>query len=586
MLSLCRLRATGHGSATSQQIQEAESKLRAAESRKRRLITEADRMKKRRIEQKKIVHDLAKQSQENAEALKHFNRGNVGRPSVDLDQSGLCTAILELVGATSAADARRRSEGLRSVTTVDELADKLEELNYNVSRSAAYLRLLPRRADFREGKRHINTVPVKLLRPEHSLRKAHEDRMFAKAGIDYIIVLCEIFGPAAVNVLCTDDKACIPLGLAAAQLQSPILVGIDYRLRLSDHDFVVGQGHKLIPSVYAKCNIKDNGVMSYSGPTFIFIRSAKHHGDVNVVLKDEFFNVQGKVKPILFQISDGATDEGPRFPKVLQCAVACFKETGVDVLVHAINAPGLSAFNPCERRMAPLSHKLVGLVLKHEHYGKHLDSSGKTVNLELEKKNFEKAADTLANIWEESLIDGHKVEAHSVKPGTEWKDVEGLDPIWVAKHVRQSKYVLQIVKCTDPACCKPFRSSWLKVFPQRFLPCPAISKFTSSCREPIRPSEMGQKQEFMVLHQRMCIDEEKLVVPQECSEPPFDLFCPSIQSSLKDCICPTCGIQWPNKTAVSNTKRSIQSPRLFQKKVKRTPTQLLSMLQMMSQCQL
>ena len=59
----------------------------------------------------------------------------------------------------------------------------------------------------------------------------------------------------------------------------------------------------------------------------------------------------------------------------------------------------------------------------------------------------------------------------------------------------------------------------------------------------------------MVLHQRMCIDEEKLVVPQECSEPPFDLFCPSIQSSLKDCICPTCGIQWPNKTAVSKHKK-------------------------------
>ena len=39
--------------------------------------------------------------------------------------------------------------------------------------------------DSREGKRHVQTVKVKLLRPENSLRKKNIDRMFAtKSFID------------------------------------------------------------------------------------------------------------------------------------------------------------------------------------------------------------------------------------------------------------------------------------------------------------------------------------------------------------------------------------------------------------------
>ena len=43
-----------------------------------------------------------------------------------------------------------------------------------------------------------------------------------------------------------------------------------YQVRLMDHDFVVAPRHKLIPSVYAVCNIDpDNGKMTYSG-NFMF----------------------------------------------------------------------------------------------------------------------------------------------------------------------------------------------------------------------------------------------------------------------------------------------------------------------------
>ena len=48
--------------------------------------------------------------------------------------------------------------------------------------------------------------------------------------------------------------------------------------------------------------------------------------------------------------------------------------------------------------MAPLSRDLSGLVLSHEHYGTHLNVSGKTINRELEVKNFKKAGETLDEV--------------------------------------------------------------------------------------------------------------------------------------------------------------------------------------------
>ena len=79
-------------------------------------------------------------------------------------------------------------------------------------------------------------------------------------------------------------------------------------------------------------------------------------------------------KPIMIVSTDGAQDEAPRFPKSMRVAVFLFKYLGLDVYIHATNAAGLSAFNPCERRMAPLSRMLMGLLLQHDIFGSHLDN--------------------------------------------------------------------------------------------------------------------------------------------------------------------------------------------------------------------
>ena len=57
-------------------------------------------------------------------------------------------------------------------------------------------------------------------------------------------------------------------------------------------------------------------------------------------------------------MSDGASDEAPRFSKPLQTGVELIKELKLDVLLHGVIIAGLPPFNLVERRMAPLSHDL------------------------------------------------------------------------------------------------------------------------------------------------------------------------------------------------------------------------------------
>lgn len=201
----------------------------------------------------------------------------VGRPRVEEDQSELLKTIIEIAIHGSAAHDRRREELYRSVKTLTELTDALKDSGFTISRSATYLRLLPRRSNSMEGKRHVNTVPVRLMRAQNDLHAKHPDSTFATVSIQYLEELASLLGPNAVAFLSQDDKARVPIGKTAAQKQSPLLMHLEYRVRLPDHDWVVATKHKLIPSVYAGIVIKENGngnksAVGYSGPTYISIR--------------------------------------------------------------------------------------------------------------------------------------------------------------------------------------------------------------------------------------------------------------------------------------------------------------------------
>ena len=202
--------------------------------------------------------------------------------------------------------------------------------------------------------------------------------------------------------LSVDDKARVPIGLTAANKQAPLMMHLDYRVTLPDHDFVKASQHKLIPSVNAICLIEEDGTVSHSGPMMIRIRSAKHDSSSAHTHHSDFVEIldihSEHKKPITVITVDGGPDENPRFPKTLAFSIKKFIDFDMDVLITFTHAPGNSAFNFVERRMAPLSKELAGVVLPHEHYGSHLDSSGRTTDKELEKENFRHAGQTLAEV--------------------------------------------------------------------------------------------------------------------------------------------------------------------------------------------
>ena len=262
--------------------------------------------------------------------------------------------------------------------------------------------------------------------------------------------------------------------------------------------------------------------------------------------KAEVF-IDGQVKPIILGFVDGGPDENPRYPKVIENAIDHFRKYNLDAFIVMTLASGMSAYNYVERRMAPLSKALAGILLPHDSFGNHLDSQNRTIDVELEKTNFRKAGEVLAEIWGELVMDGHPVLAEFASL------LLDVNHSWMTKHCRASQYMLQIVKCDDKFCCSEMRSSWKNVFPNRFLPAPVPTRLEKNGR--IIPEKKSVKAEDTFvenLWHRMAID--NLVAVTEFKELPYDYYCPSVKN-VADRVCSSCGVYYPSKAAVDRHRR-------------------------------
>ena len=292
-----------------------------------------------------------------------------------------------------------------------------------------------------------------------------------------------------------DDKCKVALGIAAATKQTPILMRTEARVRLPDHDFVVADRHKLNPSVISLHDITPNkfadpSAVSYKGHTFINIRSVKHdtvtaydHGcDVLQMfnntqdLKPTLWCPTGP-KPVLLVRQDGGLDGNiTTYPAVITWS-DIFVRLDLDLLVVSMSASGASAHNAVERRMSGLSLLMIGCVFPLDHYGSHLDENGNTIDLELERRNFKKAGQDLAQLWSRWTIDGCKTIAECVEPTTREQKKSKFtvrDAKWRSDHVRHGKYTLVITKCEDDDCTtrKPLRSNIKDILPNGQWPSP------------------------------------------------------------------------------------------------------------------
>ena len=320
---------------------------------------------------------------------------------------------------------------------------------------------------------------------------------------------------------------------------------LEYKVQLPDHDYVISAGHKLIPSVIGNMEITPRKLsgeaVTYSGATYIAIRSAKHSGssafhhlvDMKRVRElpefdKSFLSSQGTKKPVMIVTVDGGPDENPRYTNTIDCCIDYFNTEDLDALFVATNAPGRSAFNRVERKMAPLSKEVAGVILNHEHFGTHLDSQGNTIDAELELKNFEHAGKVLAEIWSALVVDGHPVVAEYIKDEKTKLPTQKSEK-WKAKHVRGSQYFLQIVKCDDRNCCSEFKSSYRKIVKNRFLPPPLPVIQGKNGLELAKDDTNGH---YLSLHQNLSMSEILIssnVCKQYKTEIPYDLMNPVIQ---------------------------------------------------------
>jgi hypothetical protein len=522
------------------------------------------RSKKFREEKKATLQQIVSENPDLESKIKLKSRP--GRPAITDEQPNILDAIINIAMHGSAAHERRRMEILRSVRTLDELHRELENMGYKLSRSAVYYHLQPANIRTLDGKRHINTAPVKLIRAQNTLHKDHKDAKFAAATISNLNELASLLGHDDVAMISQDDKCRVPIGITAAKAQAPILMHMQYRVALPDHDWIVGEKHKLIPSVYAGLAIKDNGygskdAVSYSGPTYISIRSGKHSSstaktharDFSKLMEiDEFDTItkteSGEIKPIFIILVDGGPDENPRYPKTIKSAIHHFKQYNLDALFIATNAPGRSAFNPVERRMAPLSRQLSGVILPHENFGTHLDGNGKTVDLELEKQNFEYAGETLAKIFSDVVIDNYPVITEYVKPEKDesFQDYHEVDETWKMNHIRSSQYFLQIVKCSNESCCSSPRSSFSDFFPNQFLPAPVSMKYEPKLKF-ADPKDTNSR--FATLFQSLSFPGS--------TNTPYDKYCPSVADIIKERVCIDCGYYCASIDMLKNHRKDI-----------------------------
>ena len=186
----------------------------------------------------------------------------------------------------------------------------------------------------------------------------------------------------------------------------------------------------LLSSIYAASIIDETGLISNAGPTYVAIRSAKHDRCTHetheidfdrLVQMKEFEKVArdhlGRVKPIvMMNIESGGSENSTRYPGTLSSAVDKFKKHNLDVLIMINQAPGQALFNIVQRRLAPMSHDLAGLILPHDHFGTHLNDMGVTQHAELEKENFKATGNILAEVWSMNVLDEYPVVAEYISP--------------------------------------------------------------------------------------------------------------------------------------------------------------------------
>ena len=129
-----------------------------------------------------------------------------------------------------------------------QLTEALNKESYSLKRSSVYLILLARNSITKEGKQHVATAPVKLISAKNSKHQNHPCTNFAKATINALEELAGLRGPCDIPFTKQQGQS-----FTAASKQTPLLMYMEYKIILPDHEYVLASQHSLIPSELVIC---------------------------------------------------------------------------------------------------------------------------------------------------------------------------------------------------------------------------------------------------------------------------------------------------------------------------------------------
>ena len=140
------------------------------------------------------------------------------------------------------------------------------------------------------------------------------------------------------------------------------------------------------------------------------------------------------------------------------------------------------------------------------------------------------------------MIDGYNTVAEYIPPDCETSPLIEKDQEWHAKHVRESQYLLQIVKCNDGSCCNPRRSSLFRFSLDGFLPPPLP---VIQGKNGLEYGESAENSKFVSLFTNLAIN--KSIYPPRAAVKflkgiPYDFACLNVEKDLPRRVCASCGL--------------------------------------------
>ncbi|KAJ9439284.1 hypothetical protein DIPPA_07816 [Diplonema papillatum] len=304
-----------------------------------------------------------------------------GRPTVV--SSDVLRIIQELLDADAQQAHVRRREDVATVgVTVRQMLKRLAECNLKVSESTVRRLFVAPHAGHLSSRSYSSLFRVRMTSYQDTSHEEHPAQHHSRAQVRLVMEAAVKFAEEVAAFSC-DAKAVVPVGaLAVSKFVQPK----KYMLAphtVSDHQFAVKSHVKPVVLLHLDLERekrkglvrgRDNrerygyprtGSLTVYLRACMFVQNNAHTNVQHLVDTYEALPAAGQ-KPVLFVISDNATDYNPSSITVELCLWRAMKKLKLDMLLACSYAPYDSASNPVERAMACLSFSLAGRTFGHD----------------------------------------------------------------------------------------------------------------------------------------------------------------------------------------------------------------------------